>query len=50
MNLEQIVKEHLKKASELYQEGKIPESGWIDELTKSFIESLANLKKKKKRL
>jgi hypothetical protein len=44
MNLEQIVKEHLKKASELYQDGKTPESGWLDELTKSFIESLATVK------
>lgn len=40
MNLEQIAKEHLKKASELYQDGKTPENGWLDELTKSFIESL----------
>jgi hypothetical protein len=41
MNIEQIVKEHLKKASELYQDGKTPESGWMDELTKSFVESLS---------
>ena len=43
MNLEQIVKEHLKKASELYQDGKTHESEWLDELTKSFIEGLATV-------
>jgi hypothetical protein len=47
MNLEQVVKEHLKKASELYQDGKTPENGWLDELTKNFIESLATVKNEK---
>ena len=47
MNLEQIVKEHLKKASELYQDGKTPERGGLDEITKSFIKSLATVENQK---